>query len=235
MCPNFKMAAIFQNGCYTVKLKNQIVQIKLKHMSTCSSGHKIPKNYSLLYVRCFVIKANCKKGHWPLRIGSKFELGPIFTSNTSNLLGIGRKKSRVAKTGASQKQYHFWNPCNQTSNLRYYLPTLGPSSNFEFERKGQRPFNILPYNSVTKHPISGKLYLFGILVCSVKEVDMHFNLIWAIWFSDLLYSKQPFWIVEFGGKFQGGPQAYFEELHFRIINQLRKLDWKEWQFVLGLW
>ena len=66
---------------------------------------------------------------------------------------IGCKKSRMAKTGTSQKQYHFWNPCNQTSNLRYYMPTLGPSSNFEIERKGQRPFNILPYNSVTKHPI----------------------------------------------------------------------------------
>ena len=63
---------------------------------------------------------------------------------------IGRKKLMVAKTGASQKQYHFWNPCNQTSNLRYYLPTLGPSLNFEFEHKVQQPFNILPYNSVTK-------------------------------------------------------------------------------------
>ena len=43
----------------------------------------------------------------------------------------------------------FWNLRYQTSNLRYYLPTLGPSSilglGSESVRKGQRPFNILPY------------------------------------------------------------------------------------------
>ena len=59
----------------------------------------------------------------------------------------------------------------------------------------------------------------------------HFNLIWAIWFFDLLYSGHnskwlPYSKSNFsqgGGKFQSGwPQAYFKELYFRIINQLRK-------------
>ena len=86
---------------------------------------------------CYQVIRQNVKGHLPLRMGSKFELGSIFTSNTSNYssgdrdtknhiffwlhhLGrgqrskfkftigsIGCKKSRVAKTGASQKQYHF--------------------------------------------------------------------------------------------------------------------------------
>ena len=83
------MAAILKlNGRHNIqRSKNQLSQIKLKSISSCSSAHKDFKMYSLPYIRCIVVElwVTTWKGRWPCALlGLRFDLAQNMPSDISN-------------------------------------------------------------------------------------------------------------------------------------------------------
>ena len=98
------------------------------------------------------------------------------------------------------------------------LSILEPSSNFESVRKNQRPY-MLPHNG-HGHWVN---YTFSESLCSDKHVGdgIHFNLIGAIWFLYILFSRH----FELGRHLESGQISWWPiNVFLRVILQDHKSD-----------